>query len=59
MARQASETNSKIDNQNFFSQFSIAHQTGSNRLQPNIANNSSTMGRALPKTGSGYDSPVA
>jgi len=40
----------KRDHRNFFSQFSIAHQIGSSSFQPNLANNSSSIGRALPET---------
>jgi len=61
MVRQTSEIKSKNRPPTFFSQLSIALQTGSTRFQPNIAKNYSAMDQALPETQTGreYDSPVA
>jgi len=48
-AKRANKT-AKSDHRNVFSQFSVAHQTGSGSFQPNLANNSSNIGQALPET---------
>jgi len=50
MACQTYEKTAKIELRNCISQFSVAHQTGSSSFQPNLAYNSSSVGRALPET---------
>jgi len=50
MARQTYEKTAKRDHRNVFSQFSVAHRTGSSSFQPNLSHNSSSIVWALPKT---------